>query len=342
MGVVSWMVGTADAFLAGAAESQFGALASNIGAIVLLMVTLSVIGLFINMVFQYRSMDGASFFWYLLKLVLVGVFAFNWVQFNAVANAVIGGLDYIAGALISSIGGGGSGASHFAREFDNLIERFAEYLNAIGNNLNWMTGAILSGIGLVLLSLLGFMTGIVLIFAKMMLALMLALGPVMIALSLFEATKDFFHRWVSTTVSYAFYPVVIAAMFSTVVGMANALLVQLGDPGTATTIGSLVPFFVMVFLAKGFVAATPLIVRGLSGNFMLMAAPNTPAGFAGFGRGVANTSGVRWRARTGSLTNAETAGRIVAKAPGTVVAAVRSGGEQVTRMAERAKRMARM
>ena len=46
-------------------------------------------------------------------------------------------------------------------------------LNAIGNNLNWMTGAILGGIGLVLLSLLGFMTGIVLIFAKMMLTLML-------------------------------------------------------------------------------------------------------------------------------------------------------------------------
>ena len=93
MGVVSWMVGTADAFLADAAESQFGAVASNIGAIVLLMVTLSAIGLFINMAFQYRSMDGASFFWYLMKLMLVGLFAFNWVQFNAVANAVIGGLD---------------------------------------------------------------------------------------------------------------------------------------------------------------------------------------------------------------------------------------------------------
>ena len=39
-----------------------------------------------------------------------------------------------------------------------------------------MTGAIL-GIGLVLLSLFGFMTGIVLIFAKMMPTLMLGLAP---------------------------------------------------------------------------------------------------------------------------------------------------------------------
>ncbi|MFC0159155.1 MULTISPECIES: type IV secretion system protein [Mameliella] len=338
MGVVSWMVGTADAFLADAAESQFGAVAGNIGTIVLLMVTLSAIGLFINMAFQYRSMDGASFFWYLMKLMLVGLFAFNWVQFNAVANAVIGGLDYVAGALISSVGGGGAGATYFATEFDKLIAEFSAYLNAIGSNLNWMTGAILGGIGLVLLSLLGFMTGIVLIFAKMMLTLMLGLAPVMIALSLFEATKDFFHRWVSTTVSYAFYPVVIAAMFSTVVGMANALLAQLGDPGSATNIGSLIPFFVMVFLAKGFVAATPLIVRGLSGNFMVVAGPNAFGGAAAVARGMVNMSSVQRRARIGALTTGEKIGRGVAQSPPAVISISRNASAQVGRMSERAKR----
>lgn len=38
MSVVSWMVETADGFLVDAAESQFGAVASNTGTIVLLMV----------------------------------------------------------------------------------------------------------------------------------------------------------------------------------------------------------------------------------------------------------------------------------------------------------------
>ncbi len=33
MGVVNWMVGAADGFLADAAESQFGAVASNTGTI---------------------------------------------------------------------------------------------------------------------------------------------------------------------------------------------------------------------------------------------------------------------------------------------------------------------
>jgi hypothetical protein len=34
-------------------------------------------------------------------------------------------------------------------------------------------------------------------------------------------------------------PIVIAAMFSTIVGMANSLMAQLGDPNSATKIGSL-------------------------------------------------------------------------------------------------------
>jgi type IV secretion system protein VirB6 len=202
-----------------------------------------------------------------------------------------------------------------------------------------MTGAILGGIGLVLLSLLGFMTGIVLIFAKMMLTLMLGLAPIMIALSLFDATKDFFHRWVSTTISYAFYPIVIAAMFSTVVGMANSLLAQLGDPNSATNIGSLVPFFVMVFLAKGFVAATPLVVRGISGNLMVVAAPAIAAGSAGVMRGVINTPGTQGRARIGALTTGEAVGRGAAQAPAVMRSAAASASMRMIRMVERTKRL---
>lgn len=339
MGVVSWMVGSADDFLAAAAESQFGAVAANIGTITLLMVTLSLIGLCLNMAFQVRSLDGARFFWYLIKLTLIGIFAFDWTRFNAVASAVIGGLDYIAGALVASVGGSGAGASHFAAEFDNLIEAFATYLNAIGNNLGWMTGAILGGIGLILLSILGFMTGTVLIFAKMMLSLMLGLAPVMIALSLFEATKDYFHRWVSTTVSYAFYPVVIAAMFSTVIGMANALLAQMGDPESAANIGALIPFFVMVFLAKGLVAATPLIVRGLSGNFMVVAGPAVAAGAAAVSRGLVNTRGVQVRERMGSLSTGEAIGRQIATHTPAVASAATAAGGQIARIAARARRL---
>ena len=154
------------------------------------------------------------------------------------------------------MGRGGARATHFAGEFEILIDKFTEHLNMIGSSPSWMSGAILGGIGLVFLSLIIFMTGILLIFAKMMLTLMLGLAPVLIALSLFDATKDF-----ST---YGFDDDQLRllsrrdrAMFSTVIGMANSLMAQLGGQNSASSIGSLVPFFGMIFLVKRFVAAPP-------------------------------------------------------------------------------------
>jgi hypothetical protein len=76
-----------------------------------------------------------------------------------------------------------------------------------------------------------------------MLAFMIGIAPIMIALSLFDVSKDYFHRWLSSTVSYALYPLVIAGVFSTVVGMSRSLMTELGDPFGASNIGALVPFF---------------------------------------------------------------------------------------------------
>lgn len=128
-------------------------------------------------------------------------------------------------------------------------------------------------------------------------------------------------------------------MFSTVVGMANALIAQVGDPESATNIGALVPFFVMMSLAKGLVAATPLIVRGLSGNFMVVAGPAVAAGTAAISRGMLNTRGVQARERMGNLSSGEMAGRKIAQhAPAAKSAAMAAGG-QIVRVAERARRL---
>lgn len=67
-------------------------------------------------------MDGVIFFWYLLKLILIGFFVFNWICFNVVVNVVIGGFDYIVGVLVFLVGGGGVGVIYFVGEFDDLIE----------------------------------------------------------------------------------------------------------------------------------------------------------------------------------------------------------------------------
>ena len=83
------------------------------------------------------------------------------------------------------------------------------------------------------------------------------------------------------------------------------MLAELGDPEGASNIGALLPFFMMVLMAKGFIIATPFIVRSVSGNIMM---PALSAGFGGsyaFARGLAGSQQVYNRYAIGGATGAE-------------------------------------
>ena len=279
MSVVSYIVDEAQGFLDDAAETQFGAVGATVGTITTLGATLVLILVCINMVFQYRAMDGRTAFWLAVKIVLIGIFAQNWTQFNALSAAILNGIDSIAGSLIAAVGGGAPGPSGtYAEEFDRMIARFGDYLNAAGEELNWMAGAILSNLGVFLLSLLGALAAFLMVASRLMIALLLGLAPIMIFLTLFEVTKDYFARWLSAVVSF---------------------------PTAAPNIGALVPFFMMVLMAKGFIIATPFIVRAVSGNIMMPAISGGLGGAYTFGRSAFGSQQAQNRYLMGGATGSE-------------------------------------
>ena len=296
-------------FLDDAAETQFGAVAATVGTITTLGATLVLLLVAINMVVQYRSMDGRTAFWLGVKIILIGIFAQNWSQFNALSTAILNGIDSIAGSLIAAVGGGAPGPSGtYAEEFDRMIARFGDYLNAAGEELNWMAGAILSNLGVFLLSLLGALAAFLMVASRLMIALLLGLAPIMIFLTLFEVTKDYFTRWLTALVSFAMYPIVIAGVFSTITGVSTSLLGELGDPTAAPNIGALVPFFMMVLMAKGFIVATPFIVRAISGNIMMPAMTGGLGGSYEFGLGFTGSRQARNAYLVGNASGATAAG----------------------------------
>ncbi|WP_306116300.1 type IV secretion system protein [Roseovarius sp. MMSF_3305] len=306
MSVVSYIVDQAQGFLDDAAETQFGAVAATVGTITTLGATLVLILVAINMVFQYRSMDGQSAFWLGVKIILIGIFAQNWTQFNALSSAILNGIDSIAGSLIAAVGGGAPGPSGtYAEQFDSMIADFGAYLNAAGEELNWMAGAILSNLGVFLLSLLGALAAFIMVASRLMIALLLGLAPIMIFLTLFDVTKDYFARWLTAVVSFAMYPIVIAGVFSTITGISASLLGELGDPAAAPNIGALLPFIMMVLMAKGFILATPFIVRAISGNIMMPAITGGLGGTYAFGRAAFGSQQARNRYLMGNASGAE-------------------------------------
>lgn len=306
MSVVSWIVDDAQGFLDDAAETQFGAVAATVGTITTLGATLVLILVAINMVFQYRAMDGRTALWLGVKFVLIGIFAQNWTQFNALSASILNGIDSIAGSLIAAVGGGTPGPSGtYAEEFDSMIADFGDYLNAAGEELNWMAGAILSNLGVFLLSLLGALAAFLMVASRLMIALLLGLAPIMIFLTLFDVTKDYFARWLSAVISFAMYPIIIAGVFSTITGISGSLITELGDPEGAPNIGALLPFFMMVLMAKGFIIATPFIVRAVSGNIMMPAISGGFGGSYAFGRAAFGSQQAQNRYLVGSASGAE-------------------------------------
>ena len=306
MSVVTYFVETSQGYLDTAAETQFGAVAATVGTILMLGTTLVVILVCVNMIFQYRAMDGRTAFWLAVKIGLIGIFATNWVQFNALSSAILSGIDSIAGSLVASVGGGTPGPSGtFAEEFDRLIAELGAYLNAAGSELNWMAGALLDILGVLMLSILGGLAAFVLVASRLMIALLIGIAPIMIFLTLFEVTKDYFSRWLSALISFAIYPIVVAGVFATITGVASALIGELGDPEGATNIGALIPFFMMILMAKGFIIATPFIVRAISGNIMMPALSAGLGGAYGFGRALGGSQQAYNRYLTGGASGAE-------------------------------------
>lgn len=350
MGFVTWMVGMADGALDSAAESSFGALAGAMGMMIMLASTLLIILVLVSFALQTRSMDGRAAVLLLARLVLINAFALNWVQFNAVSSAIIDGLDQLGGAMVGAMGGSGpEGALGFAEAFDILMSEFANYLNAATTEMGWMAGAMITGLGTAIMGIIGALAGGVLIFSKIMLTLMIGLAPVMIAASIFELTKDYFHRWLSSLVGYAMYPLIIAGVMSTIIGMAESMMDQLGDPSDAGSIGALLPFFAMVFMAAGMIAAIPLIVKSLSGNVMMAASPSMVGAAGGMllqarsgAAGLFNTRGYQSRYETGRAGAAELAGASTRRVLDTATASRGTGLSRaglMTEMMERNKRL---
>lgn len=267
MGMVQFIVDAADQGLDTIAGSQFDAIASGMGSAILLMMTLAIIFLFINMSLQIRPISGADMFHLLVKIVLIQIFAFNWVQFNQVSGGIIDGIDNVAGLIIGSIAGDtGTGTAFFAARFDQLTNDLSAYANQIGAQLNWMAGALMSVLLVVLLSLLGGVAALIMVLAKMVATLLLGIAPIMIALSLFKVTEDYFKRWLAALVSWSLYPVVIAGVFSVIFGLIDLLQAELGDATDISSIGMALPFLMVVFLSFALVLFIPGIVRTLSGD----------------------------------------------------------------------------
>ncbi len=165
----------------------------------------------------------------ILTMVLVLTFVSVWPAYHAVFYGLLmGGPDQVAAAIL---GERGSAVMNFAQGLDGLFVRFAEIAKALDNGgpvttvqtsagpqpmplphsmpvtLFWLSGLFL------LVSTLG-----VLILTRLVLYLLLILGPLFIIFALFPQTRGLFNGWLRTSLVFSLAPLL------TVLGGTAALL----------------------------------------------------------------------------------------------------------------------
>lgn len=334
MGIVSDIVSVSDTIMEGAARSTFISLVESAGSITGYLAVLAVVLIGINMIVQFRPMDWGQTFSLIIRLSMIMLFAWNWNNFWEWASAIIKLGESLASLIIKNAGvGSGSVTGSFAESFDQMLDHQAQLANSISDKMAWYNGAMLNGISVLLIGAAAALAAIMLMFTKIMIAFYLGIAPIMITLSLFNTTKEYFEKWFASAVSYAFYPVVIGSIFGAIITVADHMRNELGS--NPDSVGQFIPFVALMLITIAGVATIPMIVSSITGNVHLANAVRTVAGAAA---GAGMMMGAARMTTRAAINDTSTLGKAAASAakPQTYV----NAAARVNNMAQRARSFA--
>lgn len=162
-----------------------------------------------------------------LGLGFILAFATAWPAYHAVVYGLLtGGPDQVASALL----GAQSGATRaFAGRLDTLFDAVFQIGQSLSvgprsPKLDMALNLIWSSAFLILLSTLG-----LLVIARIVLAALLALGPIFIAFGLFAGTRGLFEGWLRLAVGFAFTPLLIVVGGSGLLAVLAPAIAAIGE-----------------------------------------------------------------------------------------------------------------
>ncbi len=200
-----------------------------------------------------------------LKLALVLGLATSWPTYqNVVFNTLFKGPEELAASMMGAIQPGGSalGANPFIGlqvAYDQL-QLAAAYFARTGSIITspFMGGAPFAAFSLTVASYLMMLTTLgVVLAAKIVLALLLALGPVFVALLLFDSTRGVFEGWLRAALAFAFMPLFATLALVVQLVLIEPHLIALAEmrQANATNLAAATAIFLLSLISAGVSAA---------------------------------------------------------------------------------------
>ncbi len=269
MGIINDILSVVDQAVEGVAQSGFSTIAGNVGNVITAGSIVLVALLGVNIVAQIRPMTFGSFFAFGMKIVLVGIFAQSWANFEIIYDIITKvpdsiGATIIGGTEISTTGG-------LYNALDGMVSQVTKYGDAIGDNAGWVFGAVLGVAVWVIAGIFAAIAAGIIAYAKIVLTIFVVLGPLAIVCSLFKATMPIFEAWTRSIIGYAFMPIAAAGAAGLVIAIAGKVAEGSPNPDNVETLSVIFPFIVVLLLSAGIMTQVPAIAQGLSGTIGLAA-----------------------------------------------------------------------
>ncbi|MDZ4762234.1 MAG: type IV secretion system protein [Alphaproteobacteria bacterium] len=235
-----------------------------------------------------------------LKIGLILAFLTSWAAYQTlIFNLLFDGPAQLMQALVGPLAAQGSGfdgdvMGGLERAFNDLSKAAETYGGMASPTANLLQGGPMLGSGLLWLTsiTLLLMTLGLIVAAKIVLAFLLAVGPVFIGMVLFEATRGLFDGWFRATLSFAMAPLAVNVFGAVMLMILQPFLEILAgdaarlkfDMGAVITVGLIVAVFAIVMLFG--LGAVSGIARGFSSSrqagdgpsMRRLPAPDAPAG----------------------------------------------------------------
>lgn len=194
------------------------------------------------------------------RICVVSIFIGVYSNFDAVYGVITDTPSRLGSVVLEATSGGTSTSL-----YDGLDDLYVNALSvgeAVSENGSWISGALASLVLFIIAALMATISIIVICGAKLMIAVLIVIGPLAIVCSMFKQSASIFDAWVKLAVGFAFVPLLTAAMAGFTIATAEAI----GDTIDVTSIeniGDVLGFVVVMFLGAGLMLMVPTIAQTL-------------------------------------------------------------------------------
>jgi type IV secretion system protein VirB6 len=264
MDSVTTILSTLDSAISAVGQRYFEATANAVGPLYTTLLALLLVMVGINAALNVYRITMRDAVQLSFRIIMVLMFGLTWSNFSQIYDAASNGLSALALEFFR-LGGSDVGVSATAA-MDDLANMMAGNVDSVSSAMSSIMRGFVAAVLYVVLGILMAAYVFIVGFSKLMIAFLLGVAPIAIGATIFEKTKGIFEAWLSAMIGYLMYPVASAGVIVAVVTVAHDLF---REAKHVTDLGSILGFFVIVFVGIFALKSIPNAVTHITGQISL-------------------------------------------------------------------------